>query len=335
MPALQHFAVFMSGPGQQGIATFGDHAKAMGGTLMDLGTRFLSSKEFGEVMTAAVETFKPIFADASKAVKQFMTDHKATFDDIWNTTKQIMGEIGPLILAVLGAIKQFWHDHGTQVIAIVSGFFNVIIGVIDGVMHLIADIIQLVTDIIKGNWHAVWADVVKIIQDAVMTILNLAVNLMSLWKQTMNFIESEAIELGKGIISGIVTAIEDGAGAIWNALKNAVGGAMGSLKHLLGISSPSTVFAKEVGEPIAQGIGVGIANAAGSATGALGNLMGGLTGTGANASSLAGIGAGGGAIIFDFRGSQMMSDRDMETLAGKLLPALGRLAVGSGINFRV
>lgn len=336
MPTLKNFAVFMAGPGQSSIASFGDHAKAVGNTVLDMGKQFVNSKQFGEIMTAAVATFGPIFKDAKKAVQDFMTDHKAAFAAIWATTKQIMAEMGPLILAVLGAIKQFWHDHGQQIMAIVKAFFNVIVTVISTVMTIIKDIIKLVTDIIKGDWKAVWADVVQLLKDAIVGIFNILISLAVLAKRATDYINSEVVDLGKSLILGIISGILSMGGAFQKAITDVVKNGLNAAKNFLGIHSPSTVFAEEVGKPISQGIGKGITDAAGTAHGALNSLLGDMGGSGSTAGSLAGLGAGGGGgIIFDFRGSQMMSDRDMETLAQKLLPALGRLAVGSGVNFRV
>lgn len=337
LPALKGLSIYMAGPGVSGITAIGDHARATGATVMGMAQQFLSSKQFGEVMTAAVKTFGPIFEDAKKAVADFMREHKKDFDAIWKTTQEIMGEIAPLVIAILNAVRKFWQDHGAQVISIVKGFLNVVIGVVGGVMNLIKDIIKLVTDIIKGDWGAVWKDVVKIIQDAVLLVLNTILNLAVLAKKGFDFLISEAWEFAKGLIAGIVTGIKNGAGAIWDALKNALGDAWDKAKNFLGIHSPSAVFAESIGKPISQGIGKGILDAAGDAHGALSSMLGAMVPSagGGGSLALAGAGGGGSQIIFDFRGSQMMSDADMDKLAGKLMPALGRAAVGAGIKFRV
>lgn len=337
MPALQHFAVFMSGPGQQGLATFGNEVKSTGTTLIDLGKNFVSSKGFADVMGQAVKTFGPIFKDAQKMVDDFAKQHHADFVEIGNTVKQIMAEIEPLIMAVLKRIQEFWKDHGKQIMAIVSVAMGFILDLIKGVMHLIADIIKLVTDIINGDWHKVWQDVVQILKDALSTIWQLFLDLIQLVANLAKMAGDTANEVGTAIINAIVTAIEDGASAIWNALSGAVTGAFNQAKKDLGISSPSKKAYDELGAPIMQGAAGGITGNKHLVAGALADAMGfgSSAGTGASASSLTGALAGGGGIVFDFRGSQMMSDSDMEKLAGKLLPALGRLAVGSGINFRV
>jgi hypothetical protein len=67
-------------------------------------------------------------------------------------------------------------------------------------------------------------------------------------------------DVGKGIVTGIWDGIKSG----WDWLKNMVSSNMDSLlawvKQKLGIKSPSKLFRLEVGEPVGQGIGLGIAD---------------------------------------------------------------------------
>jgi phage-related protein len=68
------------------------------------------------------------------------------------------------------------------------------------------------------------------------------------------------VDVGKQIIEGIKKGIADA----WEGLKNWFGekikGLVGGVKDLLGIESPSKVFANEVGEWIPAGIAQGIQN---------------------------------------------------------------------------
>jgi TP901 family phage tail tape measure protein len=68
------------------------------------------------------------------------------------------------------------------------------------------------------------------------------------------------IDMGRDIVNGIAEGIKRFASNIFDGLKNAVNGALNSVKNLLGIHSPSAVAAREIGLPFAQGIGAGIAS---------------------------------------------------------------------------
>lgn len=67
-----------------------------------------------------------------------------------------------------------------------------------------------------------------------------------------------ALDIGRNIIKGIVTAIENGAGAIKDAIGHAIGGVVDFAKGILGITSPSKVF-HEIGQNVAEGMANGIA----------------------------------------------------------------------------
>lgn len=69
---------------------------------------------------------------------------------------------------------------------------------------------------------------------------------------------TEAGKIGTAIIDGIVDMVAGGVGKIVGAVQQAAQDALESAKRALGISSPSQVFADEVGRPIVQGIARGI-----------------------------------------------------------------------------
>jgi hypothetical protein len=111
-----------------------------------------------------------------------------------------------------------------------------------------------------------------------------------------------------------------------------------AIKKALGIRSPSSVMADEVGKHIPAGIAVGVDRATGIATRAVTDLAGSMVTAAArskqvipvlmgNASKINPTGipymstsgaAGGGNVYFDLRGTQIMSDRDMDALVEKL-----------------
>jgi phage-related protein len=61
-------------------------------------------------------------------------------------------------------------------------------------------------------------------------------------------------ELGRGIINGIIAGIQGGIASIADAARAAAQAALDAAKGLLGIKSPSRVFAEEVGKPSVQGM---------------------------------------------------------------------------------
>jgi phage-related protein len=118
--------------------------------------------------------------------------------------------------------------------------------------------IQLILDVISGRWGKVWGDIVHLVGQAFADIWHFLSGVVStVW----GLITS----VGSDIINGIVKGIEDAGSMIWGALKKIVGGALDSVKHFLGINSPSRVFAGEVGHWIPAGIASGVDANAGAA----------------------------------------------------------------------
>jgi hypothetical protein len=71
---------------------------------------------------------------------------------------------------------------------------------------------------------------------------------------------SAAVAIGSGIADGIISGIGGLASRLGGALRDKIQSGIDSAKSFFGISSPSKVTAKEIGEPLAAGIAQGMAN---------------------------------------------------------------------------
>lgn len=86
-------------------------------------------------------------------------------------------------------------------------------------------------------------------------------------------VDAEARKVGQAIIDGIKNAVTGAAGQIGSAVKTAAMNALAEAKKALGIQSPSRVFAAEVGQPISQGIALGIVGGAAFVDEAIGQTV--------------------------------------------------------------
>lgn len=71
-----------------------------------------------------------------------------------------------------------------------------------------------------------------------------------------------AARIGENIIAGIVAGINSGAGAVAGAISGIIAAGLAAGEQEAGISSPSKEAIKRIGEPISEGISVGIRNKA-------------------------------------------------------------------------
>jgi hypothetical protein len=80
-------------------------------------------------------------------------------------------------------------------------------------------------------------------------------------------------EIGSNLVDGFVSAILGGVGAVTDAVTNLATGARDTLKRVLGIHSPSLVFA-QLGMQTAEGFARGVDEGAGGARGSVADMVG-------------------------------------------------------------
>lgn len=140
---------------------------------------------------------------------------------------------------------------------------------------------------------------------------------------------------------GLIKGLQSQESAIEKQMLKIAKSMQAAIKKALGIRSPSTVFADEVGKHIPAGIAQGVSANARVATAAVANLSTALVGA-ASSKNLgsgfmttgAGLGTarqnGGIVINIDARDATLMSDRDMDLFANKLGRTLATKALPQG-----
>jgi hypothetical protein len=91
----------------------------------------------------------------------------------------------------------------------------------------------------------------------------------------LDFIESlpaKFMSLGSQLITGLAEGIAAGAGAVISAITGAVGGAISAAKSMLGIASPSKVFAG-IGDNTAEGFAGGVEDSTDAAHQAMATMV--------------------------------------------------------------
>jgi phage-related protein len=194
---------------------------------------------------------------------------------------------------------------------------------------------------IESAWHSITSTISRIAS----AISN---GLHSAWNAVKN-IGSLFASIGSDIVSGIVSGVEGAAGSLFSSLKNLASSALSSAKSFLGIGSPSKLFRDQVGKWIAHGVAQGVddytqvavssvrgmaASVAGVPFGTAGIGGSGLTAAGGGLSYMSGAGAGGGTVVIDLRGAQVMSDADMKKLADKIGAQMPRALASAGVRIR-
>ena len=151
----------------------------------------------------------------------------------------------PRIVAFLG----FLGDSLILLLGVVADFAS-------GIIDRIQNILNFLTNVFEGNWKAIWDDIVNYIASPLAKKMN---------------------EAGINLIEGI----KNGISSAWESLKELISRVAESIKErfcsLLGIHSPSTVFA-EIGGFLIQGLANGISSTIELVTSIIGGLVDGILG---------------------------------------------------------
>ena len=221
---------------------------------------------------------------------------------------QIMATLGsPAIQANLSGVVQIFTLLGQillQVVAIaIDGFrlnlqslystFNVVWPYISSGLQWWIALMQPLQDAVVGALIAIsqllrgdTAGAFDTLKSAVSTfattvnnaVLGMVATVVTAISGMVKSLMAAAISLGSQIASGIAQGISAGASAIANAAKNAASSALDAAKKLLGIASPSKVFADQVGYQMSAGMAAGIARGIPDVTSAIGAVSGSAVG---------------------------------------------------------
>ena len=127
---------------------------------------------------------------------------------------------------------------------------------------LVVGVLTAISQVLKGDFLGAW-DTVKNAVIAFFATVNTAVtgfvvSIASALNAAITAVVNTAVSIGSNIAHGIANGIAAARDAVINALIGVCEDAIDSAKHLLGIASPSQVFADQVGYQMSTGMAAGI-----------------------------------------------------------------------------
>lgn len=277
----------------------------------------------------------------------------AAFIYLWNNCKGFRDfwiDAWHDIVGVVETVFDWIKGHWREIIVVILGPMGVVIALVTKYWHdivqLFKDAVQWVKDALSwfgqlGHDFNQWLnDAGKAVTQGINAIVKFFKDLPGTILKLLSSAGTWLYQTGVNIVHGLITGIKAMMGDL-----TAVGAQIGdvatkAVQAALKSHSPSQRMADEVGATIPSGVAMGILDNLGilqgaaakmgqaaiaSATGGLSlSLRGGLSGTGFGSSlPVTNAGGTGGGTYIDFRGSTMMTERDMSVLAQKLGMALG------------
>lgn len=150
---------------------------------------------------------------------------------------------------------------------VIETAITVALALVEGLLSCAPDLISAAFDlatslldtIMETDWLALGQNVLDLIVNGLNSMVSTLISSAweignSLWNEITNI---DWWSLGSNIISGIASGVSGAIGMLADAAARVAQNALETIKSVLGINSPSKVFAKEVGRWIPPGIGEG------------------------------------------------------------------------------
>lgn len=248
---------------------------------------------WGGEVTGAVEN---IWNFIVAAFTKYFEIVRQVVETVWGAIQQIWETYGAQIMAVITnvweIIKTIFSTAFTFIKTLFEGFVMLFNGDLEGFAMKVTEaftvlwegVVKIVTlawdnlklvgavamdaiglaldaawEWIKGIFVSAWAAIVTGVTDAwssfQVAITTLVDNVIAF------FTDTNWAKVGTNIIGGIVKGVDDAAQWLWDTVTNLLSGLLDKVKEFFGIASPSKLMASVVGEPLIQGIGVGMTKA--------------------------------------------------------------------------
>lgn len=205
------------------------------------------------------------FAPAFKAIS---TTVKQTIAEIAPVFKQLAAEVIPTVQHIVNKIIAFWKIVGP----VVTPLLQALVRFVGGILKALAHVIRAVMAAMRGDWKGAW----NALKEAGITIIKTIVRSI---KDQFNAIVPAMVKIGRSIVDGLKRGLSNAWSSVTSWLSDKISGLSSAAKKLLGINSPSKVFAA-IGASIPEGMALGIKNGAGAVTRSIANLSGASAATG-------------------------------------------------------
>jgi phage-related protein len=204
---------------------------------------------FTKILPAALKILIPVLVITTGALAKLSDIARVTAQVITAVLKPVLAAVIPVVTALANAFTTAWG----KVSAAVKTAVAFVQPLINGIMTIIRGMVNTVVGILTGDWARAW--------NGIKTVVSTAINGVKTYLQTVPALVLRiALEIGQAIIDGILEGVSSLGEALYNKLKGMITGAMGRVKGLLHIGSPSQVMADEIGKPMAEGVAKGIAD---------------------------------------------------------------------------
>jgi TP901 family phage tail tape measure protein len=258
--ALPFIVALLGGPVTLAIAGV---VAAVAGLALAWQANFLGIRDHTAALWAFVQ---PIIQSVITEVGRFGTEMLPLAQAAWQNIQSIVSAVVGIVQAdvqrAISAISAFWTTHHATIEAVTRRVWDAIQGFISFAWGNVQATIKTGLQALAGDWSGAWTTMRENLQSNWDTIKGavgpawdaISKAIIDKVGELVSAVTKKAAEIGKGIVDGIISGATDLRDRLGTALSNAAMGALNDAKRALGIQSPSTLSATEVGVPLAEGI---------------------------------------------------------------------------------
>ena len=198
--------------------------------------------------------------------------------EIFTLLGQILFQVVGLAIDAIRLNMQSMFNVFSIVWPYISMAFTAWIALMQPLQDLVIGALTAISQLLRGDTAGAFDTVKTAVQTFVTTVTTAVSGMAATVATTVSgmatSLATAAVSVGSQIANGIAKGISDGATAIANAAKSAASSALDAAKNLLGIKSPSKVFADQVGYQMSAGMAAGIVRGIPDVTSAIGAVSG-------------------------------------------------------------
>lgn len=217
-----------------------------------------------------VEIFMAVYGDLISKISE-------TWTKTWNGMKDVVSDIWS---SIMETVYNAWNSITTFFTQSIPNFFQTVLGWLGNMLSNVTTWTSNMTSKaaeMGNNFMSNIINAIKELPSKLQSFLSSALSNVASWVSSMGSKGREAItslinnavsaassipskmgEIGRNIVNGVWNGIVSAKNAFVNNVTNFFRGIVDGVKDALGIHSPSTVFANEIGYWIPPGIGKGV-----------------------------------------------------------------------------
>jgi phage-related protein len=264
------------------IESYADIVSAIHDVQTEMGITGTTAKEASTTIQGSVSSMKSAWGNLLVGIADDNADFKTLTEQFVDSLVTVGENIIPRINIIIQGLTQLITEASQTIIpmavqillenlpSIVAAGMDLIIALVSGILDNIDMLIDCVLEMVDVIVDKLIDNLPKLIEGGIRLIAALASGLIRAIPNLVSKIPQIISSIVKGIINGIPAIFDVGKNIVeglWNGIKNMgswitgkvkdfFGGIVGGVKNLLGIHSPSKVFAG-IGGFMAEGLGEG------------------------------------------------------------------------------